>query len=325
MPKVSVIVPIYNVEKYIERCAISLLKQTLDDIEYIFIDDCTPDNSMEILKKTLQKFPAKAGSIRIVRMAANSRQAAVRSQGIQLATGDFIIHCDSDDWVDTDLYEKMYQEAIRSNADVVTCPIKDEYSDSSIVRKPFVLPAKCKTVVKDWYKRSVSMYCWNKLVRRSVYTDNNILPFDGINMWEDNGLMLRVMYYADGLSSVEGSFYHYNQANTSAMTNCYGRNAIDQMIRCAILLEDFFKSESNYDEYKNTVNALKYFAKLNLVTTRFDWYDEFKNLFPESNYIVNQINLSSFSTKGKIRFLMVKHNMGWLFVLLFKIANSLKS
>lgn len=318
MPKVSVIIPIYNVEKHMEKCATSLLSQTLDDIEYIFIDDCTPDGSIKVLQNVLEKFPTKVGMVRIERMSANSGQAAVRRHGIQLATGDYIIHCDSDDWVDTDLYEKMYNEAIHSGADVVMCPIRDEYKNHGSTRQMPLLPSKCNEVVENWYKNSVGMFCWNKLVKRSIYTDNNLVPYEGVNMWEDNGLMLRVFYYAKRLSQTDGSVYHYNQANTGAITNGYGRNAVDQMIRCAKLLGEFFESKADGNKYQKTVKTIKYLAKLNLVTTRYDWLKEYYILFPESDEAVKWIGLDAFSTKGKIRFLFVKYHLAWLFVTLFK-------
>ena len=111
MPKVSVIIPIYGVEKYIERCARSLFEQTLDDIEYIFIDDCTPDNSMIVLQSIIEKYRFRLDKekkvVRIEKMPSNSGLTAVRSHGMQLALGEYVIHCDSDDWVDRELYETM--------------------------------------------------------------------------------------------------------------------------------------------------------------------------------------------------------------------------
>lgn len=326
MPKISVIVPVYNVADYIERCAVSLFEQTLHDIEYIFIDDCTPDDSMKILQSVIEKYKlrlmAEEKIVKIGSMPANSRQAAVRRHGILLATGDFIIHCDSDDWVDIDLYEKMYNEAIQSRVDVVMCPICDEYKDCARMRPMDVLPATCPEVVENWYKISISMYSWNKLVRRSIYMNHNILPFDGVNMWEDNGLMMRVMYHAKGLSRIDGPVYHYNQANINAMTNGYGRGAVDQMIKCANELDAFFKSKPDATKFEKTIKTIKFMAKLNLVTTRFNWLREFYRLFPESNDAVKWIGLDAFSKKGKIRFLFVKYHLAWLFVLMFKIKSS---
>lgn len=107
MPKVSIIIPVYGVEKYIERSARSLFEQTLDDIEYLFIDDCTPDKSVEILKRVLEEYPHRKSQVVIHRMEQNSGQAKVREWGMRNATGEYVIHCDSDDWVDMHMYEEI--------------------------------------------------------------------------------------------------------------------------------------------------------------------------------------------------------------------------
>lgn len=319
MPKISVIIPVYNVEKYIERCARSLFEQTLDDIEYLFIDDCTPDKSIEVLQKVLEDYPKRKSLTRIIKMSQNSRQAAARKMGMQLSTGDYVIHCDSDDWVDTTLYELMYNRAIQAKVDVVVCPIRDEYVDYGNTRPLVNLKSECREVVKNWYKECVGMFTWNKLVKRSIYFDNDIYPFDGINMWEDNGLMLRIMYYGNGLSYIEDAVYHYNQSNLNSLTNGYDRSAIDQMINCASLLGDFFASKKDCDNFENTLYALQFLAKLNLVTDRFDWLAEFHKIFPKSNVIIKYIKKNAFTTKGYIRFLFVKYHLAWLFVCLFKL------
>ena len=125
MPKLSVIVPIYGVEKYIERCARSLFEQTLEDIEYIFIDDCTLDKSIGILKRLIEEYRTslkeKNYSVTIEKMPKNTGLPGVRKYGIQLATGEYVIHCDSDDWVDFDMYRLMYEKAKADDADVVSC------------------------------------------------------------------------------------------------------------------------------------------------------------------------------------------------------------
>ena len=111
-PKVSVIVPIYGVEAYIERCAVSLFEQTLDDIEYIFVNDCTPDESMKILSHVLSRYPHRTDQVVIINQPKNMGAAKAREVGIKAAKGEYIIHCDSDDWVDKDMYFLMYQEAV---------------------------------------------------------------------------------------------------------------------------------------------------------------------------------------------------------------------
>lgn len=325
--KVSVVIPVFNTEKYIERCTRSLLSQTLDRIEFLFIDDCSTDNSIIIVHNLVQEFSEllkqKESEAIIIRMAENKGQAAVRKIGIDKARGTYLIHCDSDDWIDSNLYEKMYLEAVRSDADVVTCPIRDEFRKKGLTRPISKLPSICNEVLRNWWYKSEGMFCWNKMIRRCIFTDNQLSPFEGINMWEDNGLMLRVFYYAKGLSQIEGSLYHYNQANSGAMTRGYGRDKVDQMIKCASLLGEFFDTKEDGKKYLKTILTLKYLAKLNLVTTRFDWLNEFYHLFPESNKAASWIRLDAFSPKGKIRFLFVKYHFAWLFILMYKVSRKL--
>ena len=121
MPAVSVIVPIYNVERYMEKCARSLFGQTLEDMEFVFVDDCTPDRSVEILLDVLEAFPSRKAQVKVFRMPQNSGQAMVRMKGISLATGDYLIHCDADDFVEECAYETMYRKAVAESCDIVIC------------------------------------------------------------------------------------------------------------------------------------------------------------------------------------------------------------
>lgn len=123
-PKVSVIVPVYNAESYLVRCIDSLLSQTLKDIELIFINDCSTDNSMDILSNI-----AHYENIRVLSTKTNSKQAKVRTIGIKTATGEFIANCDPDDWVEPNMYETMYNLAKASNSDIITCRIRHEFGN----------------------------------------------------------------------------------------------------------------------------------------------------------------------------------------------------
>ena len=121
MPKVTVIIPVYGVEAYIERCARSLFEQTLDDLEYIFVNDCTKDKSIEILKRVLEDYPKRKCGVKIINNSRNLGLPRTRLVGLNAATGNYVAHCDSDDWVDTSLYESMYSRAITDDADFVVC------------------------------------------------------------------------------------------------------------------------------------------------------------------------------------------------------------
>ena len=321
VPKLSIIVPIYNVEDFIVKCSVSLFNQDYPNIEFIFVNDCTKDNSVNVLSRVILDYPHRKDQIRILNHEVNKGLPIARQTGIEVATGDYIAHCDSDDWVDVELYEKMYDEAVQSGADVVFAPIVDEYVNASSLRKIYDLHKTGKDVVSEWYHKNVAMYSWNKLVKRSIYVENNILPFEGVNMWEDNGLMLRVLYYARKVSFITGPAYHYNHTNMGAMTVGYGRSAVDQMLKCADLLDKFFLEKDDAEMFTKTVNAVKYLAKLNLITTEYKGIREFKQIYPECDEAVHYISLKAFSTKGKIRFLFVKYHLSWLFVTLFKCKN----
>ena len=110
-PFLSVIIPVYNVEDYIEKCARSLFEQTLDNIEYIFVDDCSMDKSIEILQQIVKDYPSREGLVKIVQTPKNSGQYFVRKFGMQFVSGKYLIHCDSDDWIDSTMYEEMFKIA----------------------------------------------------------------------------------------------------------------------------------------------------------------------------------------------------------------------
>lgn len=327
MPKITVIIPVYNVASYIEKCARSLFEQTLDGIEFLFVNDCTLDNSVEILEHLIEEYGSKLltkGSVaRVVTMPSNVGQAGVRRQGILEAAGDFVIHCDGDDWVDLDLYEKLYTEAITSKADIVMCGSVHEYANRSEIYDVVVAPCNCKELVRNWFKKCIGMHCWNKLVRRSLYADNDVLPWVGLNMWEDNGLMTRLFYHADKLSVVRSSYYHYNRANLGAMTNGYGQKQVKQMIGVAERLTEFFESKPDAKEFEKTVMAFQFLAKLNLITDSFSRIKEYKRLFPGSEAIMPELDPKAFSVKGRFRFNTVRHHLAWLFVLMFKVKKLL--
>ena len=206
MPKVSVIVPIYNVERFIERCARSLFMQTLDDVEYIFIDDCTPDNSVEKLEEVIKQFPDRTSQCRIEKLSENKGLAYVRHYGVLKATGDFVIHCDSDDWVDENMLEELYLEAKKSLADIVICDFyhtdmeNDRYVKScfSTDKDTFFYDCLCG---KSYWS------LWNKLVKRSLYDKVEVYP--SLNMGEDMVVCLQLLYNSSRISYVEKAYYYY--------------------------------------------------------------------------------------------------------------------
>lgn len=207
MPKVSVIVPVYGVEKYIERCARSLFEQTLDDIEYLFIDDCTPDRSIEILKSVLEEYPNRKSQVIIHRMEQNSGQAAVRKWGMLNATGDYVIHCDSDDWVDATMYEKLYNKAEENDSDVVICDY-EETNDREYHRtiKGAHSTNRATFIESCLFQHSSWSLC-NKLFRRTDSFDKINFPSGALG--EDMVMSVQLLLKTKRLDYVQEALYHY--------------------------------------------------------------------------------------------------------------------
>lgn len=272
MPKVSVIVPVYGVEKYIERCARSLFEQTLDDIEYLFIDDCSPDKSIDILKRVLDEYPNRKAQVTIHRMAENSGQAAVREWGMKNATGDFVIHCDSDDWVERSAYQEMYDMAVTKNADVVICDFV--LTDGVDILREF---KGCDSIDKEHYLRLLlsQKNAWslvNKLFRIKLYYDNSFV-YPKRNMGEDMAICLQLIMRCQTIAYIQRPFYSYFY-NPSSICHMVKeeqkmRNFCDDRENLEILLKAF--SERQIDgKYAAEIAYLKWRVKTLLWQTKFD-------------------------------------------------------
>ena len=119
--KVSVIIPVYNVASYIERCARSLFGQTLREMEFIFVDDSSPDRSIQIVREVLKEFPHRVHQVKFLRNEQNKGLPAARINGLRVATGEYVYRCDSDDYLEPDVLETMYRAAKANDADIVWC------------------------------------------------------------------------------------------------------------------------------------------------------------------------------------------------------------
>ncbi len=218
----------------------------------------------------------------------------------------------------------MYDKAIETDADIVVGDEVMEFGDRTVPKENPPFSYDGKEIMRVWYKNTLGLFCHNKLVKRSLYTDNGILPWVGLNMWEDNGLFARLFYHAKKVVQAHGPLYHYNRTNIGAMTAGYGEKQVNQMITVADYLAAFFQSKPDAQDFEKTVNAFKYLAKLNLITDSFDNYQRYKSLFPESNSIVPELDRNAFSRKGLIRFQMVRLGLAPLFILPFKLKKLLK-
>ena len=170
--KISVIVPIYNTEKYIQKCVCSLMEQTLDGIEYIFVNDATPDNSIKILQDVICKYPLRKDDCIILHHNENRGLATARNTGLEKAKGKYIYHCDSDDFLETYMLEKLYNVATDKDLDVVYCDFYMDYSDRVVPYNAVDYDENKIEFLKNYITYGWNVV-WNTLVRRDIYKANS--------------------------------------------------------------------------------------------------------------------------------------------------------
>lgn len=214
MPKVSIVVPIYGVEKYIERCAKSLFEQTFDDIEYIFVNDCTPDASVEVLNSLIADYPDKREQIKILHHDVNRGLPQARKTGNLEASGEYIINFDSDDWVDTSTIEVLYNKALQDSADIVIFDINKTDGYRHVLQKGGDANLSKWELFDQMCQMNFPWSTCNKLIKRSLFSD---IIFPICNNAEDMALILQLMAKADRVSYVPQPFYYYYY-NPQSMT-----------------------------------------------------------------------------------------------------------
>ena len=214
--KVSVIVPIYKVERFIARCVTSLMKQTLQDVEYIFVDDATPDQSLSILQEVLVAYPERKKYVKILHHKDNQGLPAARNTGLEVSEGEYIYHCDSDDYVEPDMLETLYNEALKNNADIVWCDWFLTFGQNErYMKQPnYNTPLEA---VKAMLGGAMKFNVWNKLVKRELYQKNAITFPAGFSMGEDMTMILPFVF-AKKNHYVPKAFYHYVKTNSGAYT-----------------------------------------------------------------------------------------------------------
>ncbi len=208
--KISVCIPIYGAEKHIEQCVRTLFGQTLDSLEYVFIDDCSPDKSIEIMQKVLEEYPNRKEQVKLIRHETNQGVGAARNRGVAACTGEYIIHCDSDDWIDLDMYEKMYAKAKETNADMIECSfILEGQKNEVLVAKELNVMQKFN---QEFYSRSFNSLC-NKMFRRSM--DHDLIVPDHICMGEDFLRVSQMLSKCKIIQATPDIYYHYRQTDGS--------------------------------------------------------------------------------------------------------------
>lgn len=237
MIKVSIIVPVYNVEGYIEKCLDSLVNQTLQEIEIIIVNDGSKDNSKRIIEKFIKLYPQKIIYIE----KKNGGLSDARNYGIPYAKGEYIAFLDSDDYVNIDMYEKMYEKAKQENSDMVQCNFYWEYPNKCKFGKMEICNNKKEILEKG------RVEAWNKLIKKEILEKANI-EFPKGYYYEDVEFTYKLVPFLNKVSYLEEPYVHYVQREGSIANVQNERtkeifDVLDHVIQ-------YYKENEYYEEYQ---------------------------------------------------------------------------
>lgn len=237
-PKVSIIIPVYNGENYLDECLESAENQTLEDIEIICVNDGSKDNSLEILKKHQEK----DNRIKIIDQE-NEGVSSARNHGIDASTGEFLAFLDCDDYVNKETYETSYNFIKQNNCDILCFGLSNFNDDGN---KPFRIDfcPKKTTIFEDWKKakrKRESIYACNKLYRRSLIKDNNITFNPNVKIAEDECFNLCIYPYAKKIIHIPYTFYNYRVNINSAMCTSTVKKIVSNYKKMWSYVNQFYK------------------------------------------------------------------------------------
>lgn len=239
MIKVSVIVPVYNVEKYLEKCLDSLVNQTLKEIEIIIVNDGSPDNSHKIIDKYTKKYKNIKAYLK-----ENGGLSDARNYGLKKASGEYIAFLDSDDFVKEDMYQKMYEKAKSGNFDMIVCDLNYIYENSSVIQRAFSNIKHDTTNIKQ---AMINIYpaAWNKIFKRKLFEKG--LEFKKGVWFEDVEFIYRLLPHIKSIGVVHEPFNQYLQREGSIT------KSIDKRIYHYIDnwngIVEYYKTNQLYEKY----------------------------------------------------------------------------
>lgn len=301
MCKISIIVPIYGVEDYIERCACSLFEQTLNDIEYIFVDDCSPDNSILKLQCTIECYPNRKDKVHIIRHNINLGLPEARHTGFLNASGEFILHCDSDDWLLPETCEELYNKAKEENSDVVVFDI--QRTDGIYISSAKTTDIHQFTLDMMYMRSAWSVV--NKMFKQSVY--DVVQQFPTKNVAEDMGLCLQLIYGCKKMSYIPKPYYQYfiNPASLSnSITIPKALRRYEDAKTNADLVLDFYFNKPISNDLNKALDYVKWSVRKVIYGTAYHkqyfkmWKDTYKGI--EKSLLLN----SRVRLNEKIRILL---------------------
>lgn len=263
-PAVSILISVYKVGQFIERCAESLFGQTFESIEYIFVDDASPDDSVARIQQVLDRYPHRKPAVRILRHPVNRGISYTRITALNAAGGEYLWFVDGDDYIEPAAVETAYRKATESRADIVVFAHFRAYSEKG-ARVVSVTPSEKEQYLGNILACRESFCIWNKLFARKLFIDHGVSFAPGVNYGEDYAIVPRLVFYAEKMVFLNTPLYHYTLFNSSAYTRKFRRESMGEMAEGLRLISDFLRTEAPGRDYSEFIRHAAIHVKINLL------------------------------------------------------------
>ena len=298
MSKLSLIIPVYGVEKYIERCAVSVFEQTNKDFEVIFVNDCSKDNSKEILLNVIKRYKETPIHVSIIDHEMNKGISATRETGLNAATGEYILYVDSDDYIAPNMVESLVTRANDTDADIVYSDYYELKNGQLIYKNQSITVTDPLLITASMLRNEIVWTPWNKIFRKSIATKHNIHWPVNINVGEDLVVMAKLFTYAKKIEYVNQALYIYNRDNVNSYMNSWSVSSCQQSIKAVEAVNAFFSDEFSNADLIKSLDKVKLASRYQMLYT-FDknLYKLVPDTFPETDSQVFTLEYTPFYWK----------------------------
>lgn len=241
--KVSILVPVYGVEKYIERCARSLFGQTYEDLEFVFVDDCSPDRSIAILRQVMERYPKRRSQIKIIHHQVNKGVAAARKTAITHASGDFLMFVDADDYISLEATSLLVNIQKTSAADIVSGDVLafNAKTKKEISTPRIKSPHDLLLLLLRW--KAIPSLC-ARLIKRSLF-NTDIINSENINISEDYLMLSKLLYNSNKVDYLNKIIYYYDCSNEGSAMHTLNAEKEKQHMQSMLDVARFFKDKAS--------------------------------------------------------------------------------
>lgn len=328
--KISVIVPIYNVEKYLHKCIDSILAQTFKNYEIILVDDGSPDNSPKIADEYAEKYP----EIISVLHKKNGGVGEARNYGIDHAKGEYLLILDSDDYIEPDMFQCLYNNIVSYNSDIVICGFKTVTESGKVmsVTEENLPENKSMTLDENRELMMINPAPWNKLYKRELFTNHEDIRYPSGVWYEDFRTTIKILNLAKNITYVNKPLYNYMR-HEGSITNNKNCDKNSEIIDAMKDILSYFKNDNIYEKYKDELEYMTIFhvyiatsVRVLMVDRKHPLLETFRSFsyenFPQwkSNKYLNQLD-----SNKKLVLKLLNMKQYWLIKVLFTMKNKIEN